>query len=665
MAKTTAMRLVELMVLKEDINRVIEFLGKKGNFQFQSGLNENALNNTTERESIESRTFQSLQDARSYLNIPDMDDFAEDMALPTKSDFDDARKFIDSVAELKKRELDTSEEYNRVYSAYKEALAFANLKASYSELEHLSFLSLRIGKIDPKVFDELKFSVGERAIIIALGEDRTRILAAASKKGRFALDSELKKYGFVAMEVPKDFKGIPDDVLAGMKKNSEEISKKVDACTTERRNFSETHKNLLMHLLTVFSVGMQVKAVESQLESTQLVYRLTGWIPADESRSILKELDELSSGKIAIREYKPNEVPSVIAGHEKVPVELKHGKLVGSFERMIFSYGSPLYGTIDPTPFVAMFFTILFGIMFGDAGQGLIFLIAGVLMAAKVVKVGAWNKFAPVFMAIGISSFIMGLLTGEFFATETILEPFERWVTGLFGTPRNQILPMMPTGSKESITRMFLFFAFTIGVGFIINSIGLIINISNQFLMGKKGKAFFGKTSLSGAIFFWYTVFAVLKLLLIKQPIGVFDWIVIGSALVLTAFGEPLERLVDGERPIAENGMLSLFIGAVVELLETVITYLSNSISFVRVGAFALAHAVLGTIIANLMEIVPVLPGKIAVGIIGNGIVVVLEGMIVAIQVLRLQYYEFFSKFFNETGKEFKPFKFVYNRQQA
>ncbi|MCR5607310.1 MAG: ATPase, partial [Treponema sp.] len=210
-----------------------------------------------------------------------------------------------------------------------------------------------------------------------------------------------------------------------------------------------------------------------------------------------------------------------------------------------------------------------------------------------------------------------------------------------------------------------LFFAFTIGVGFIINSIGLIINISNQFLMGKKGKAFFGKTSLSGAVFFWYTVFSVLKLLLLKQPINVFDWVIIGLALALTAFGEPLERLIDGERPVVENGMLSLVIGAVVELLETVITYLSNSISFVRVGAFALAHAVLGTIIANLMEIVPVLPGKIAVGIIGNGIVVVLEGMIVAIQVLRLQYYEFFSKFFNETGKEFKPFKFVYTNHQA
>jgi len=63
------------------------------------------------------------------------------------------------------------------------------------------------------------------------------------------------------------------------------------------------------------------------------------------------------------------------------------------------------------------------------------------------------------------------------------------------------------------------------------------------------------------------------------------------------------------------------------------------------------------------MEIVPLVTGKVLVGIVGNGIVIVLEGMIVAIQVMRLQYYEFFSKFFNETGREFKPFKFEYNAQ--
>ena len=659
MAKTTAMRLVELMIMKEDISRVIEFLGKKGNFQFQSSFD----NSGKSLESKEKSLFESLEKVRAYLNIQDLDEYKETPALPEAKDFDAAESLIASVSALKNRETEKSEELKRVTSTYKEALAFSNLKASYSELEHLSFLTLRIGKIDPAVFDELKFSVGERAIIIPLGDDKSRIMAASSKKGRFALDGELKKFGFVAMEVPKDFKGVPDDVLASLKSQVEETEKIAASCNEERHNFAETHKDSLYHLLSVFSVGMQVKNIENSLESTQMVYRINGWIPAEESRTVLAELDKISSGRVAIREYTPNEVPSVISGREKVPVSLKHGKFIGSFERIIFSYGSPLYGTIDPTPFVAIFFTILFGIMFGDAGQGLVFLLLGILMETKVAKVGGWNKFAPVFIAIGVSSFIMGLLTGEFFATETVLEPFSRFVTGLFGEPRHAILPMMPTGSKESIIRMFTFFGFTVGVGFIINSVGLLLNICNQFALGKKGKALFGKTGLSGAIFFWYVVFIAIRVFALKKPILVIDWFIVGIALLCSALGEVLERVIDGEHPILENGLLSAVIGAVVELLETIITYLSNSVSFLRVGAFALSHAVLGTIIARLMEIVPVLPGKIAVGIVGNGIVIVLEGMIVAIQVMRLQYYEFFSKFFNETGREFKPFKFEYNAQ--
>ena len=658
MAKTTAMRLIELMIMKEDISRVIEFLGKKGNFQFQIGFDSNSAGKTV--ESKEKSVFESLQKVRNYLNIPDLDEYKEEISLPVEKDFDDAERIISAVSALKNRETEKSEELKRITSTYQEALSFANLKASYSELEHLSFLTLRIGKI---VFDELKFAIGDRAIIIPLGDDKSRIMAASSKKGRFALDSELKKYGFVAMEIPKDFKGVPDDVLQSLKEQVEEIKKIAESCNEERHNFAQTHKDSLYHLLSVFSVGMQVKVIEGSLESTQLVYRITGWIPAEESRDTLAELDKISEGRIAIREYKPNEVPAVISGREKVPVSLKHGKIIGSFERIIFSYGSPLYGTIDPTPFVAIFFTILFGIMFGDAGQGLVFLLLGILMETKVAKVGGWNKFAPVFIAIGISSCIMGLLTGEFFATEVVLEPFSRFVTGLFGTPRNQILPMMPTGSKESIIRMFAFFGFTVGVGFIINSVGLLLNICNQFALGRRGKAFFGKTGLSGALFFWYVVFTAVRVAAFNMPILPIDWIVIALTLLCSAFGEVLERIVDNEHPVLENGLLSAIIGAVVELLETVITYLSNSVSFLRVGAFALSHAVLGTIISRLMEIVPVLPGKIAVGIVGNGIVIVLEGMIVAIQVMRLQYYEFFSKFFNETGREFKPFTFVYSAQ--
>ena len=656
MAKTTEMRLVDLMVLKQDISNVLLYLGKSGNFQFQTSLGEAA---ESKSDSAESSMYKRLEQARSFLGIDDSNVSLSDSQLPQKEDFEAAEKFLQSLSDLTRRDSEARDNCKRAEDAYSEAAAFSNLKQSFGELDHLSFLNLRVGKINPDSLEELKFAVGSRAIIVPLGNDKSRILAASSKKGRFALETELNRYGFVPLEIPKDFKGIPDEVLESLKKQKAEAQKAVAELAVERSNFVETHKDKLLKFLASFSLAAQLRETESLLESTQLVYRLTGWVPQKDCIEVMKSLDSLTEGRISVRQYKPEEVPGVLAGHEKVPVKLTHGKFVSAFQRMIFSYGSPLYGTLDPTPFVAVFFTILFGIMFGDAGQGLVFLLLGILMAKKVVKLGGWNKFAPIFIGIGTASMIMGLLTGEFFANEKILEPFERFVTGLFGTPRNQILPMMPQSNPESIKRMFMFFGFSIAVGFVINSTGIVINIANNFLRRKFGKALFGKSGLAGALFFWYVVILVVRMAAFKSSPQLFDWIVIGAALFFCAFGEPFIRLAEGERPVIENGLFAMVIEAVVELLETVITYLSNSISFLRVGAFALAHAVLGFIILTMSEMVGG-AGGLAVTILGNAIVVVLEGMIVAIQAIRLQYYEFFSKFFNETGREFMPYKFEY-----
>ena len=663
MARTTPMRLVELMVLKDDINSVVAFLAKKGNFQFQERAHLADVTkkdkNAQESKNPDGDTFNDLQKVRIFLLS---DDFSvEDMAsatFPTGDDRALAKKLIADVEEIRAREVKQAEEVKRVKDANSEAHAFANLNVPYAELDHLSFLSLRIGRIDPKVLDELKAELEGRAVIVALGEDKSRVLAASSKKARFALDNELKKFGFVNMEIPKDFKGVPDDVLLSLAKEQESAEAALATITEEKRNFATTHQAALKALLAKFSIGGQIQTVRNGLEATSLVYRITGWIPEGDSHQMMNDLDKLTEGRIAIRVYQPKEVPSVVRGEEKVPVKLKHGKLVGAFERMIFSYGSPLYGNIDPTPFVAMFFTLLFGIMFGDAGQGLVFFIAGLLMHFNVVKVGGWNKFAPIFMAIGCSSMIMGVLTGEFFATESVLEPFALWVTGLFGEPRSPILNFSPTG-PHYITMIFGIFGVTIGIGFIINTVGLIINIINNISHRHFGKALFGKTGLAGACFFWYVVVFAIRIAVFKHSPAVYDWVIIGLLVFFAAFGEPFERLVDGERPVLENGVGAMIIGGVVEIIELVSTYLSSSISFVRVGAFALAHAVLGFIIYMMTEMVGGI-GGVLILVIGNAIVIVLEGMIVAIQVVRLQYYEFFSKFFNETGREFKPFVFEY-----
>ena len=658
MARTTTMRLIELMVLREDIHSVLKYLGELGEFQFQQEFASDS-SDSAKRLNPDASVFERLQQVRAALDLPDLDGYKVSVPLPSDADFESATKIIDSVEDIHKKELTAADEEKRAVSAYKEALAFANLKVSYSDLESLSFLTLRIGKIDPEKIDDLKARLGSRGIIVKLGDDDSRILAASSKKARFALDGELKEAGFTELQVPKDFKGIPDEVLLTLERNKTEAAAALEEIQTERRNFAETHKDELYRLLQIYSIGSQIYSVENSLESTEFVYRITGWIPAYLIRKVMKDLDELTQSRAGIRKFLPTEVPSVISGQEKVPVQVKHGKIVSNFERMIFSYGSPLYGTVDPTPFVALFFTVLFGIMFGDAGQGLCFLIIGILCCLKKIKISGWEKFGGIFCCIGISSTIMGLLTGEFFANETLLRPFALWVTGLFGTPHAPILHMMPSSDPASITRMFAFFGFTISIGFIINSCGLIINIINQFSLRRIGKALFGKTGISGAVFFWYVIIFAVRVALFKHTPAAYDWVIISVSLFLTACSEIFQRLVDGERPILENGLFSAVIGAVVEIIEVISSYLSNTVSFVRVGAFALAHAVLGYIINTFVELAPG-AGGIAVAILGNAIVVVLEGMIVAIQVVRLQYYEFFSKFFSETGREFKPFSFVY-----
>ena len=662
MAKTAEMKLLELMVLKNDISAVIEYIGKKESFQFQSKLKDSAAKDAEGEESlnIDSHFYDSLSKAYTELGYDSSLAGIKDCSAPCDDDRKKAADIIAAYTDLKTRIADATDEAHKVNEAYKEAMAFSNLKVSYSELEHLSFLSLRIGRIPENQYEDLKYRLEGSAVVLKLGNDSSHILVASSKKGRFALDAELKNHNFVELEVPAEFKGVPESALKGLEQKKAEADKNLEELITEKSNFAETHQAQIEKLLGSFTIAVQIEDVTRRLESTELVYRITGWIPASETENYMKGLDELTEGRIAIRAYEPFEVPSVMSGKEQVPVKLKHGKFVKSFERMIFSYGSPVYGAIDPTPFVAVFFTILFGIMFGDFGQGLFFVLFGILMLCNVIKVGAWNKFAPIFMAIGISSSIMGLLTGEFFGTETVLEPFAEWVTGLFGTPRAPILKLMPSADPKSIYVMFGVFGVAVAIGFVINTCGLVLNIINNLGRKRYAEALLGKNGLAGAVFFWYVIALVLRIVLAKHAVAAYDVIIILVSLFFAAFAEPFERALNHEKPLFENGFGTYVISGAVELIEVVSGYLSNTVSFVRVGAFALSHAVLNFTILTLTEMVggPRSIGGIIVLIAGNALIIVLEGMIVAIQVIRLQYYEFFSKFFHETGKEFKPFRF-------
>ena len=368
MARTAEMKLLELMVLKDDISAVIEYIGKKENFQFQTKLKERAASESDEQNSeaslnIDSQFYDGLLKAYTELGFNETSYDIKSCTAPRDEDRKKAADVIAAYTQLKNRIAEASDEALKVSDAYKEAMAFSNLKVSYSELEHLSFLSLRIGRIPENQYEDLKDRLEGSAVVIKLGNDASHVLVASSKKGRFALDAELKSHNFVELEVPSDFKGVPESALKGLEEQKAESEKRLNELNEEKANFAETHKSQLEHLLGCFTIAVQIEAITGRLESTELVYRITGWIPATETENYMKGLDELTEGRIAIRVYEPFEVPSVMSGKEHVPVKLQHGKFVKSFERMIFSYGSPIYGAIDPTPFVAVVLNVCFWLL--------------------------------------------------------------------------------------------------------------------------------------------------------------------------------------------------------------------------------------------------------------------------------------------------------------
>jgi V/A-type H+-transporting ATPase subunit I len=675
------MKQIEMTILARDADRVIEYLGRKAVLHLSD---ETGAAHTDESPPEDTEVFLHIQDnleslkvSAGYLGIELPEEPLEDTALPTAEDDALTGHIGAGTGALSARENEQRLERRRVEEAHAEARAFENLNAPFADLDQLSYLTLRVGRLDPKNQANLRETLRDRAVIIPLGpaanEDGQnaaagdRILAAASRKGRFALDSELKKYSFTPIAIPEGYKGVPTELLSGLEERLSNIDAALAGIAEEKKRLKGEYGPVLRRLTGSYLMASQVERLKGKLRSTHSAYQLSGWAPADEVGEIAKNLGGITEGRAAIRTFLPEEIPDVREGREKVPVSLEHGAFVRGFEKIVFSYGAPLYGTIDPTPFVAVSFAVLFGIMFGDLGQGFVLFLLGLLTGKKGPKLlKKFHSYSTPLIAVGISSMVMGLLTGEVFANEGWLAVPTQAVTGFFmrvlnipGEPPHAILRLMP--EKGNIAKLFYFFGFTVSVGIVLNSIGLLVNITNLITLHKHEKAFFSKTGLAGLLLFWYAVSIAVRIIL-GGNFAWFDFAGLLFPVFCIFFGPVIWRVFARERPILPDGLMVFAMESFVEVLETASTYISNTVSFLRVGAFALSHAVLSFIIFTLTEMVAELPVGPALALLimiaGNALIIVLEGMIVAIQVVRLQYYEFFSKFFTETGIEFKPFRF-------
>ncbi len=363
---------------------------------------------------------------------------------------------------------------------------------------------------------------------------------------------------------------------------------------------------------------------------------IVGWVPAEFSKQLKRRLKKIQSVNVDFTDAKKEIKKSP-------PVKLKNCFLAKPFEFYTEMYGVPKYNEIDPSLFIAISYILIFGIMFADVGQGLVLSIVGMLMwKLKKMKIG------KILFPCGISSACFGLVFGSVFGFEHLLDPMYK---ALFGLEEKPIEVM----SSDSII-MILLSAVAIGVILVIAA--MILNVYSSLKQRELGEALFGSSGLAGIVFYSSIIFGVVGQLFLGLKVLTLPYILglIVVPYLLIFFGEPLGNLVSGEKywqPESWGGYIGEHL---IESIEFLLEYVTNTVSFLRVGAFVLVHAGMMLVVFVLAETA----GDIAywpVIIFGNAFVMVLEALLVSIQVLRLEYYEMFSRFYSGEGKAYEPIK--------
>ena len=302
-------------------------------------------------------------------------------------------------------------------------------------------------------------------------------------------------------------------------------------------------------------------------------------------------------------------------------------------------YGLPAYNEFDPTVLVAVTYSFLFGFMFGDVGQGLCLLAGGFLLyRAKKMDLAA------IISCCGFFSTIFGFLFGSIFGFEDILEPL--WLR-----------PAQAMTDLPFIGRLNTVFVVAVGLGMGIILFTMILNMINSIRNKETESAWFDTNGAAGLVFYGSMVTMIVLFMTGRRlPAAGILLIMFLIPLLIIFFKEPLTALVKKKAELMPKEKGMFFVQGFFELFEVLLSYFSNTLSFVRVGAFAVSHAA-------MMEVVLMLAGAEAGGspnwiivVLGNLFVCCMEGLIVGIQVLRLEYYELFSRFYHGTGREFRPY---------
>lgn len=323
----------------------------------------------------------------------------------------------------------------------------------------------------------------------------------------------------------------------------------------------------------------------------------------------------------------------------KPPTKLKNNWFTKPFGMFVEMYGVPSYKDMDPTSIVAITYSLLFGIMFADVGQGLVL----ALLSFAIYK---WKgmKLAGVGIRIGLASAFFGLFFDSVFGEHGLIAP-------LYESLGISFLPFHAMDAEFTMTLLIG----TVALGSIIILISMLLNIKTALKRKDYAQAFFSPNGVAGFVLYGYVLATVAFMFLTEidllTPLLMIPFVFL--PLILILFKEPLERLIHKHK-MFPDGFGGFFVEAFFETFETILSYITNTMSFLRVGGFVLSHAGMMLVVFSLMDMMGGPIGTTLTFVLGNLFVMGLEGLIVGIQVLRLEFYEMFSRYFEGNGIPFK-----------
>ncbi|MBD3182274.1 hypothetical protein GF312_08280 [Candidatus Poribacteria bacterium] len=663
MFRPEKMSFVNISVLDDYMTQVLDNLAKLGVMHVvdkkEVPVNLDEVMEDIEVEPIRNRldTLNSkIEDILNILSIPS-DTYSISRINPDKIEIDPFQ-IADRIAEdISEVESEINPIISRRIQLHDEisileerSHKFASLEAgdiSIEDIKNFQFLFFVFGDIPSEHYERLSNSLENSRAVLVTGEEmvgRQQILAFSLMTDKGELSNALEAAYFSKTNIPEGYKGSIEEMLDQIeleiwtyREEMAEIRGRIRSLREKwQEKLQEIHATIIANQIVIDSMEKFGKQDRS--------YFLSGWVPYSDVSKLQKAIQKISDQGILINATEPVSAEEAQKYISKVPTKLKHPFFLRPFTSLITNFGIPGYSDIDPTPLASLAFLAMFGIMFADVGHGGVLLLAGLFgMFYPHPQLRSVRNLASFLACCGLASMIFGFVFGSVFGKEDWIKPL--WFS-------------LEHMNPDAVNRMLMLGVF-FGIGML--SLGVFLNIVQSFRRRNYKEALCGRWGIFSLIFYWTALF----LLLTNREFTWYRILIVVLLLSPVLLKEPLASLFRRKKVNrvdirAEEEEGESIIESGFEIYELLMSYLAHTLSYIRMAAFNLSHA--GLMMASY-ALTRELGGdssfllSLPSNIIANAFVILLEGLIVAIQCMRLEYYEFFSKFFSGEGIEYKPLK--------